>query len=173
LLSLKELSSQAKVPYETAVDRLEARGFKGVRPEAIAQEIAATNQVSAQRLYEIIQGPRDGGRGGGGRGPGKGGEAAGEAGKGAGHSQGGGQGGGRGGFGKGGGGGGAGWQTLAQYCTSKGIALTNAAARLQTKGIKFAPNQTLREIALANGYDRPFELIDILDAAKPLPGKAF
>ena len=64
----RELASQAKVPYETAVERLEARGFKGIRPETIVQELAQTNQVSAQRLYEIIQGQRGGGRGGGGHG---------------------------------------------------------------------------------------------------------
>lgn len=157
LLSFKELSSQAKVPYETAVERLEARGFKGILPETIVQDLAQTNQVSAQRLYEIIQGQREGSRGAGGRGSGKAGESGVEAKKGAGH----GPGGGRGGFGKGGGGG-AGWQTLAQYCSSKGIALTNAAARFQAKGIKFTADRTLRDIALDNGYDRPYEILNIL-----------
>jgi hypothetical protein len=115
-------------------------------------------------VYEIIQGQRGGGRGGGGHGFAKAGESGAQAEKGAGH----GPGGGRGGFGKGGaGGGGAGWQTLAQYCSARNIVLTNAAARLQAKGIKFTPEQTLREIALANGYDRPYEVIDILEAAKP------
>ena len=66
LLSFKELSSQAKVPYETAVERLEARGFKGIRPEAIVQDLAQANQVSAQRIYEMIQGQRGGGWGGSG-----------------------------------------------------------------------------------------------------------
>ena len=161
LLNLKELAGQAKVPYETAVERLEARGFKDIRPETIVQDLAQTNQVSAQRVYEIIQGQRGSGRGGGGHGFS---ESSAQAEKGAGH----GPGGGRGGFGKGGaGGGGAGWQTLAQYCSARNIVLTNAAARLQAKGIKFTPEQTLREIALANGYDRPYEVIDILEAAKP------
>ena len=161
LLSLRELASQAKVPYETAVERLEARGFKGVGPETIVQELAQTNQVSAQRVYEIVQGQRGGERGGGGRGFGKAGGASESAEKGAGQ----GAGGGRGGFGKGGGGGGgAGWQTLAQYCASRGIALTNASARLQAKGIKFATDRTLRDIALDNGYDRPYEILNILAA---------
>jgi len=133
LLSLQELASRAKVSYDTAVERLEARGFKGICPETIVQDLAQTNQVSAQRVYEVIQGPRGGGRGG---------------------------------FGKGGGGG-AGWQTLAQYCSSRNVALTNAAAWLQAKGIKLTAEQTLREIALANGYDRPYEVVDILEAAKP------
>jgi hypothetical protein len=162
LLTFKELTSQAKVPYETAVERLEARGFQGIRPEAMVQDLAQTNQVSAQRVYEIIQGQRGGGRGGsGGRGFAKAGE---ETEEGAKH----GPGGGRGGFGKGGGGGGgAGWQTLAQYCASRKLVLTNATARLQAKGIKFTADQTLREIALGNGYDRPYEIIDILEVAKP------
>ena len=164
LLSLKELSIQAKVPYETAVERLEARGFKGIGPEAIVQDLAQTNQVSAQRLYEIVQGQREGGRGAGGHGFGKAGESGAQTEKGAGH----GSGGGRGGFGKGGGGGGgAGWQTLAQYCSSRGIALTNATARLQAKGIKFSADRSLRDIAQDNGYDRPYEIIDIVGGTKP------
>ena len=157
LLNFKELASQAKVPYETAVERLEARGFKGIRPETIVQNLAQTNQVSAQRLYEIIQGQRGGGRDAGGHGSGKAGESEAKAEKGAGH----GPGGGRGGFG------GGGWQTLAQYCSSRGIALTNATAQFQAKGIKFTADQTLREIALGNGYDRPYEIIDILEVTKP------
>ncbi len=162
LLTFKELSAQAKVPYETAVERLEARGFKGLRPEVVVQDLAATNQVSAQRLYEIVQGQRGGGRGGGGHGFGKAGEPGAEAEKGAGHGPGGG-----GGYGRGGGaGGGAGRQTLAQYCSGRGIALTNATARLQAKGIKFAADRTLRDIALDNGYDRPYEILSIVDGGR-------
>ncbi len=159
LLSFKELTSQAKVPYETAVERLEARGFKGIRPETIVQDLAQTNQVSAQRLYEIIQGQRGGGRGGQGQNPDKAGESGVAAEKGAGHGPGGGRGGGA--------GGGPGWQTLAQYCSNQGIALTNATARFQAKGIKFTADQTLREIALGNGYDRPYELINLLEGTQP------
>jgi hypothetical protein len=155
LLSFKELSSQAKVPYETAVERLEARGFKGIRPEVMVQNLAQTNQVSAQRLYEIIQGQRGGGRGGGAHG------AVTQAEKGEGHGSGGGW-----GFGRGGGGG-AGWQTLAEYCSSRGIALTNAGAVLQAKGIKFSADRTLRDIALDNGYDRPYEIITLLELKQP------
>jgi hypothetical protein len=99
LLTLRDLTSQAKVPYESAIERLEARGFKGIHPEAIAQDVAQTNQVSAQRLYEIIQGQRSGGGGGGGHGFGQGGESGAQAEKGRGHGPGGGQG----GAGKGGG----------------------------------------------------------------------
>jgi len=154
LLSLKELSSQAKVPYETAVERLEARGFKGIRPEAIVQGLARTNQVSAQRIFEIIQGQRGRGRGGGGHG------ATAQAERGAGPVASGGHG----GFGRGGG---AGWQTLVQYCSSSGITLTNATATLQAKGLKFNADRTMREIALDNGYDRPYEIISLLEGNKP------
>ena len=93
LLSFKELANQAKVPYETAVERLEARGFKAIRPEVIVQNLAQSNQVSAQRLYEIIQGQRGGGGGGGeGHGTGKVRESGAQAEKGSGHGSGGGAG---------------------------------------------------------------------------------
>jgi hypothetical protein len=162
LLTLRELSAQAKVPYETAVERLEARGFKGIRPETIVQELAQANQVSAQRVYEVIQGQRGAGRASGGHGF----AGAGETGAQAAPREGYGPGGGGGGFGRGGGGG-AGRQTLAQYCLSKNIPLTNAAARLQDKGIKFGPDRTLREIALDNGYDRPYAILDIVEGSEP------
>jgi len=141
LLSLEELASQAKLPYETAVERLEARGFKAIQPDTVVQDMARANGVSAQRVYEIIQGQSGAERG-------------------SGH----GAGGGRGALGKGGG---AGWQTLAQYCTAGGLDLTNATARLEAKGIKFAVHRTLRDIARENGYDRPYEIIDILEAKEP------
>ena len=141
LLSLKDLAGQANVPYETAVERLEARGIAAVQPDMVVQDVARANGVSAQRVYEIIQGQSSGGLG-------------------SGH----GADGGRGGFAKGGG---AGWQTLAQYCTARSLDLTNAAARLEARGIKFAVDWTLRDIARENGYDRPYEIIDILEAQTP------
>lgn len=157
LLSLKELASQAKVPYETVVERLEAAGFKEIHPAAVAKDVAQANQVSSQRLYEIIQGQRAAVD----HGSGKAGEPGARTEGGAGH----GPGGGAGGYG-GGGGGGVGRQTLAQYCSSKGIALTNAVARLQAKGIKFTPDRTLRDIAMDNGFERPYDLVSILENAK-------
>jgi hypothetical protein len=150
------------VLYETAVERLEARGFKGICPEVIVQDLAQTSGVSAQGLYEIVQGQRGAGRGGG-HGAGKGAEFSAEAAKWAGH----GPGGGGGGFGRGGGpSGGTGRQTLAQYCSSKGIALTNATTRLQAKGIKLAADRSLRDIALDNGYDRRYEISSILESGR-------
>jgi hypothetical protein len=37
-------------------------------------------------------------------------------------------------------------------------------ARLQAKGLKATANQTMREIAVDNRYNRPYELIDIIRA---------
>ena len=157
LLTLKELSEQAKVPYETAVERLETQGAKGIRPEVVIADLASTNALTPQRVFEIIQGQR--GRGfGGGRGGGSGASAT--------HSDedSGGRGGpGRSGnFGGGGHGGGAGRKTLTQYCADEQLDLQKAMDLLQAKGIKASPDKTLREIALDNGFDRPFELVEIL-----------
>ena len=163
LLSLKELSIQAKVPYETAVERLEARGFKGIRPEAIVQELAQTNQVSAQRVYEIVQGQRGGGRGGGGHGLTKGGESGAQAEKGAGTVPAAAP---------------AVWQGRRRWrrrrladagaiLLGRDIALTNATARLQAKGIKFpltAPCAILPRITATTGL---YEIIDIVGGTKP------
>ena len=40
--------------------------------------------------------------------------------------------------------------------------MITAAARLETKGIKASADLTMREIAVNNGFSRPFELIEIL-----------
>ena len=34
--------------------------------------------------------------------------------------------------------------------------------RLEARGIKASTNQIMRDIALENGFDRPFELVEIL-----------
>ena len=39
-------------------------------------------------------------------------------------------------------------------------------ARLQAKGIKFTADRTLREIALDNGYDRPYEILNIRESGR-------
>ena len=83
-----------------------------------------------------------------------------EPGQATGHGQG--QGGGGGGGKGGGAGGGPGWKTLTQFCADEGIDLKDALARLNAKGIKASTNLTMREIAVNNGYSRPFELIDII-----------
>ncbi len=53
--------------------------------------------------------------------------------------------------------------TLTEFCESRKIAVGEAEARLAAKGVKLAPGRTLREIATENGYDRPFDLIEIIE----------
>ena len=57
--------------------------------------------------------------------------------------------------------------TLTEYCESRGLDVQEAQSRLQAKGIQVTAGRTLREIATDNGYDRPFELIDIIEARTP------
>lgn len=158
LLTLEELCEQAQVPYETAVQRLEARGCKNVQSEVHVADLAGTNALTPQRIFEIIQGQRERGFGGGRAGGAEAGATAQRDG-----------GGGRGGFGGlgGGRGSGAGRKTLREYCADEQVDLQNALALLQAKGIRAAPDKTLRDIALDSGVDRPFELIDMLRAKTP------
>jgi hypothetical protein len=147
LLTLAELAQKAGVEMVAVTNRLQAKGITGFSPDVVVQELADKNRRSAQQIYEMILAePAQRG-----------------VGHGKGQAQGRGQG--RGGFGGGAGGGaggGMGWKTLTQFCTDEGIELTNAVARLQSKGIKATTNQTMREIAVDNGYNRPYELIDII-----------
>ena len=143
LLTLAELAKQAGVDMATATNRLAAKGITNVTAEMVVQELAKQNARSAQQVYQAMLAE----------------PARGRAGAGPGH----GQGQGRGGFGGGGGaGGGPGRKTLAQFCADEGIELQTALARLQAKGLKVSTNLTMREIAVNNGYSRPYELIDIL-----------
>ena len=64
--------------------------------------------------------------------------------------------------GSGGGGGGMGWKTLADFCRDEKIQLSDAHARLTTKGIAATDTQTMREIADANKLDRPTSLAEIV-----------
>jgi uncharacterized membrane protein YgcG len=152
LLTLKELAEKASLPYETAVERLEARGFKGTGPDVVVAALAESNLVAPQRIYEIIQGTRGRGRGGE-HGVTRSGEKSGSTAEKGGHGA----------YG-GGGGGGAGRRTLAEYCASRGLDLQAVSARLQAGGIKFAPDRSLRDIALDNGLDRPYGIIDIIES---------
>ena len=138
LLALSELAARADVPIETATVRLNRAGITGHSPDTIVEELAKANRVSAQRIYEVILDE------GGGRGRGQG--------RGAGAG--------------GGGGGGVGWKTLEQFCADEGLAPAEVRARLEAKGIRVGNNQTLREVAVANGYDRPFELIELMRGAR-------
>jgi hypothetical protein len=140
LLAFNELSSKANVELAVALERLEKAGVKGASAEIVVEELAKANNVPAQRIYEIILGQATGaGRGGAGRG-GEGGQRGG----GSGH------------------GGGLGWKTLEQVCADEGLVTADVLARLKAKGLKVEPGQTLREIAVGNGYERPFELVELI-----------
>lgn len=134
LLSLAELARQAGVPFADATNRLAAAGIAVPSPEVQVAELARQYNRSAQQIYNLmVEAP---------------------AGRGKGH-----QGGGAGG---GGGGGGMGWKTLAQFCQEESIALDTALKRLAQNNIHAATNQTLREIAVQNGFSRPADLLNLL-----------
>jgi len=58
--------------------------------------------------------------------------------------------------------GGFGQKTLAEYCAEQGLNLDAALARLQAGGIKARGADTFRQLADKNGYDRPSEIIRLL-----------
>lgn len=136
LLTLAELAQKAGVDLATATSRLRAQGIDGIAPEMIVEQLADRNHRSSQQIYEALtSSPSEGGHGnGGGRGSGFG------------------------------GGGGPGWKTLAGFCADEGIELKAAIARLQAKGLKVSPDQTMREIAVNNGYNRPYEILAVVRA---------
>jgi uncharacterized membrane protein YgcG len=146
LLTLAELVEKAGIDMVLATNRLHASGIKGYAPEIVVQQLADNNQRSARQIYDLLT-------------------SATRPEAGAGENQGhrGGYGGGGGGGGKGAGGG-PGRKTLTQFCTDEGIELKGALARLEAKGINATAELTLREIAVNNGYDRPYELLEILRA---------
>jgi hypothetical protein len=55
-----------------------------------------------------------------------------------------------------------GWKTLTAFCTEEGIELETALARMKEHGYQATPDQTLKEIAQANGFDHPFEMLKVL-----------
>jgi len=61
-------------------------------------------------------------------------------------------------------GGGPGRKTLGQYCQEQGLAVADAVARLEANGIHATETLTLREIALKHGYDKPYEILDIINS---------
>ena len=135
LLTLRELAEKAGVALTNALARLEARGIKGATPDLRMAELAKRNRLPAQRIYDLmVPSPTspNSGQKGLGRGPG------------------------------GRGGDGAGRKTLSQFCVQEGIDLKTAMARLEAKGLKASAAQTMREIAVENGYQRPYELMQII-----------
>ena len=135
LLTLAELAQKAGVDLAAATNRLQAKGIQGATAEIVVQQLAQNNARSAQQIYEALS-------------------ASAKVEVGHGEGQGGG----------GGAGGGPGRKTLTEFCGDEGLDLKVALARLQAKGMKASTNQTLREIAVNNGYSRPYELLAILRA---------
>lgn len=141
LLTLSELVQKAGVSMATATNRLAGRGITNMTAVIVVQELAAKNARSAQQIYQVILAEPARGAGGSGHGQEQG----------------------RGGFGGGGNGGsGPGRKTLSQFCTDEGIDLKATLARLEAKGIKASADLTMREIAVNNGYTRPYELMDVI-----------
>ena len=58
---------------------------------------------------------------------------------------------------------GFGQMTLKQFCDSRQIDLHEAQTRLEKKGIRAAPNLTLRDIAAQNNLASPREVMDIIE----------
>jgi len=134
LLTVSELAEKGDVSLTNALARLAARGIKDASPEMRVAELADRNRVPALQLYEIMTAAADHG----GQRTGQGGGRAGGAG---------------GGFGR--------W-TLAAFCQKEGIDLQTAQRRLEAEGIKASANQTLREIAANGGYQKPFEILEVI-----------
>ena len=134
LLTLRELAAMAGTEVPVALVRLEAAGVKGATGDTVVAKIADQANVPAAQVYEIIA-SNLAKAGAGGHGPGGGGGA-----------------------------GGPGNKTLVQFCADEGIEVSVAQERLAAKGFKAEPSQTLRELAVAHGFSRPFELIEIIRA---------
>ena len=143
LLTLKELADKAAIDFATAASRLEAKSIKDFKTNTLMRDLATSSRMSAQQLYDIMTAS-----------PGaisrEGAKPTGESGHGG---------------GPGGAGGGPGRKTLAEFCAGEGIDLQSAVKRLEAKGIKCESSQTLREIAINNGYSKPYDLLDIIRAA--------
>ena len=143
LLSLAELARQAGVDFTLATNRLAARGLTNFTAESVVAALATQHRMTAQEIYGFLT---DAGRGPG-RGAGHGGGTNAVMSISAGGHQ---------------GGGGMGWKTLKEYCAAEKLDITTTLARLKEKGVNAEPAQTLREIAVNNGYQRPYEIVEIL-----------
>lgn len=137
LLTLRELATQAGLSVEIAQQRLASKGIQGATADVEVRALAEKNQLAPARIYDLLTGQ----------------SAASAPAKQTGESHGGGS-----------GGGGPGRKTLTAVCQEAGVDLTNTLARLKARGIKAEPSQILRDIAVNNGFDRPYELLEIIRA---------
>jgi hypothetical protein len=136
LLSLRELAQQAEVDLSTALSRLAAAGITNASGELRVGKIAEYSHMSGQHVYQIMLGS-PASRGGGGSSDG---------------------------FLGGGAGGGPGRKTLAQYCAEQNLAVADALARLEARGIEANETVTLREITVNSHYDKPYQILEIIHA---------
>jgi hypothetical protein len=150
LLSLGELARQATVEFAMASNRLAARGFTNLGEEVVVADLADQHGVTAQEVYAAMTDTARRRGWGGGRSR----EAGAENGEGL-HPASGGKGGRQ-------AGGGVGWKTLGEFCAQENLDLSTTLKRLNEQGLKATATQTLREIAVNNGYQRPFELVEFL-----------
>ena len=162
LLTLRELAEKAGITLEQATERLTKQELKGITGDVVVAELASQNNTTPQRVYQIVQdlparGPSAGRRGSGEE---AGGKSAGKGGDGE-HRGGGGMGAGMGGGG--GPGGGAGRMTLTEFCQTRGIDPAEAQSRLEAAGMRVTEGDTVRDIAVENGFSRPFEIIEIIE----------
>jgi hypothetical protein len=142
LLTMKELADKAALDFATVVSRLEAKSIKDFTTNTLMRDLANNSRMSAQQLYDIMTASKSGMSGGAAKPEGE-------------PSHGG---------GPGGAGGGPGRKTLAEFCAGEGIDLPSAVKRLEAKGIKSETTLTLREIAVNNGYSKPYDLLEIIRA---------
>lgn len=137
LLPVGELAQKAAVDWGLALSRLNAAGISNATPEVLVGKLAERNRISGQQVYQVLVGERTA------LGAGSGGPAA--------HSE--------------RGGGGPGRKTLVQYCAEEQLNVTNVLARLKEKRIRATESMTLREVAAENGYERPYEILELIKSA--------
>jgi hypothetical protein len=132
LLTLSELAAEAGFDLANALTRLEARKITGAEPHARVEDVAKQNGLSAQQLYDIMSGRST--------------TPADSRGGGAMRGR-------SGGFGQ---------RTLADFCEAEGIDLGLALSRLEDSGLHGSADQTIREITVNAGLDRPNEVLQII-----------
>ncbi|MBL9139079.1 MAG: DUF4405 domain-containing protein [Verrucomicrobiales bacterium] len=131
LLTLREITKEAGITLDDAIQRLTRSGILNPSPDAEIRALAESAHVAPARIFELLRTHPDSTTAPPARsGPGSG--------------------------------GGPGRKTLKQFCAEEGIDLRIAEERLARRGVKASPDQTLREIAVNNGHDRPYVLLEIL-----------
>ena len=134
LLTLTELAERAGVPVTQALARLQAQGVEAA-PDATVQRVAEGVHWAPSRVYEVIGGTTPVATVG---------STASTVGRGGGPGR------------------GMGTRTLAEFCREEGLEWSLVQERLSRAGIRATPEQTLRDLAAENGYERPYALLEML-----------